>query len=92
GSRTVARVLAAVASRSDRLVARTLAGVDALQVPERQGRLRVVTPRLIDAAHRHGVEVHVWTVNEPDDMHRLVAMGVDGIVTDRTDVALKTLA
>lgn len=92
GTATVARVLAAVASRSDRLVARALAGVDALQVPERQGRLRVVTPRLIAAAHRHGVEVHVWTVNDPDDMRRLIAMGVDGIVTDHTDIALKTLA
>lgn len=92
GSATVARVLAAVASRSDRLVAGALAGVDALQVPERQRRLRVVTPRLIAAAHRHGVEVHVWTVNDPDEMRRLVAMGVDGIVTDRVDVALKALA
>ncbi|WP_194408634.1 glycerophosphodiester phosphodiesterase family protein [Microbacterium cremeum] len=92
GSGTVARVLAAVSSRSDRLIARALAGVDALQVPERQGRLRLVTPRFIAAAHRHGVEVHVWTVNEPDHMRRLVAMGVDGIVTDRTDIALKTLA
>jgi len=92
GSQTIARVLVAVASRSDRLIARALAGVDALQVPERQGRLRVVTPRLIAAAHRHGVEVHVWTVNDPDDMRRLVAMGVDGIVTDRADVALKAIA
>ena len=91
GRGTIARVLAAVAARSDRLVARTLAGIDALQVPERQGRLRIVTPRLIAAAHRHGVEVHVWTVNEPEDMLRLVAMGVDGIVTDRADVALAAL-
>jgi glycerophosphoryl diester phosphodiesterase len=91
GRGTIARVLAAVAARSDQLAARALAGVDALQVPERQGRLRVVTPRLIAAAHRHGVEVHVWTVNEPDDMTRLVAMGVDGIVTDRADVALAIL-
>lgn len=92
GTRTIARVLAAVASRSDRLVARALGAVDALQVPERQGRLRVVSPRLIAAAHRHGVEVHVWTVNHTDDMRRLVDMGVDGIVTDRADVALATLA
>lgn len=91
GRGTIARVLAAVAARSDRLVARALVGIDALQVPERQGRLRIVTPRLVAAAHRHGVEVHVWTVDEPDDMHRLVAMGVDGIVTDRADVALAAL-
>ncbi|MDQ2698846.1 MAG: glycerophosphodiester phosphodiesterase [Actinomycetota bacterium] len=92
GRGTIARVLAAVAARSDRLVARALAGVDALQVPERQGGLRIVTPRLVRAAHRHGVEVHVWTVNDPHDMLRLVEMGVDGIVTDRADVALQTLA
>lgn len=91
GRGTIARVLTAVAARSDRLVARALAGVDALQIPERQGRLPIVTPRLIAAAHRHDVEVHVWTVNEPDAMLRLVAMGVDGIVTDRADVALAAL-
>lgn len=88
GSATVARVLAAVRSRSSRLVRRALTGVDALQVPEHRGRLRIVTPRLLDAVHRHGVEVHVWTVNDPSDMRRLVDMGVDGLVTDRADVAL----
>ncbi|MBW9093883.1 glycerophosphodiester phosphodiesterase [Microbacterium jejuense] len=92
GTRTIARVLAAVTARSDRLVARALAGVDALQVPERRGRIRVVTPRLIAAAHRHDVEVHVWTVNAPDDMRRLIGMGVDGIVTDRADIALDALS
>jgi glycerophosphoryl diester phosphodiesterase len=35
------------------------------------------------------VEVHVWTVNDPADMRRLIEMGVDGLVTDRADVALK---
>ena len=70
---------------------RALAGVDALQVPERRGRLRIVTPRLIAAAHRNDVEVHVWTVNDPDDMRRLIAMGVDGLVTDRADVALDVI-
>ena len=60
-------------------------------MPERRRRLRIVTPRLIAAAHRHDVEVHVWTVNDPAEMRRLVDMGVDGIVTDRADIALKTL-
>ena len=91
GSATIGRVLAALATRSDRLVRRALRGVDVLQVPERQGRLRVLTPQLIAAAHRHDVEVHVWTVNEPDDMRRLIDWGVDGVVTDRADVALRTL-
>jgi glycerophosphoryl diester phosphodiesterase len=91
GSATVARMLTALSARSSRLVRRALTGVDALQVPERRGRLRIVTPRLIDAAHRHGVEVHVWTVNDPDDMRRLIDLGVDGLVTDRADVALELL-
>ncbi|MFH8249769.1 glycerophosphodiester phosphodiesterase family protein [Microbacterium sp. B2969] len=91
GTSVVTRVVGAVSVRSRRLAHRALAGVDALQVPERQGRLRVVTPRLIDYAHTADVEVHVWTVNDPADMTRLVAMGVDGIVTDRADVAVTAL-
>jgi glycerophosphoryl diester phosphodiesterase len=91
GSATIARLLAALAVRSRRGVRRALDGVDALQVPERQRRLRIVSPRLLDAAHAHGVEVHVWTVNDPADMTRLVEWGVDGVVTDRADVALRAL-
>ena len=62
-----------------------------MQIPERHGALRVLSPRLIDAAHRHGVEVHVWTVNDPERMTELVQAGVDGIITDRADVALAAL-
>lgn len=65
-----------------------LSGFDAIQVPERWKGARVVTPRLIRLAHDAGTEVHVWTVNEPDDMHRLLDLGVDGLVTDRADLAI----
>lgn len=75
-----------------RLLRRILRGVDALQIPEKQGRIRVLTPRLLAAAHRAGVEVHVWTVNDERDMRRLVDLGVDGIVTDRADRALAHFA
>ncbi|WP_067199411.1 glycerophosphodiester phosphodiesterase family protein [Microbacterium sp. XT11] len=68
--------------------ARSLRGIDAVQIPERRRGIRVLTPALIRAAHRHGIEVHVWTVNDADDMRRLVASGVDGIVTDRADTAV----
>lgn len=88
GAATIARILGAVALGSERAAARLFAGVDAIQIPERHGRFRVLTPRLVRAAHAAGVEVHVWTVNDPADMRRLVKLGVDGIVTDRADVAL----
>ena len=54
----------------------------ALQVPERQGDLVVVDDRFVETAHRHGLAVHVWTVNDADSMERLLQMGVDGIMTD----------
>jgi glycerophosphoryl diester phosphodiesterase len=91
GTTTSTRVLGALAVRSRRLLRRALSDVDALQVPERRGPVRIVSPRFIAAAHENHVEVHVWTVNEPDDMRRLVEMGVDGVVTDRADVAIRTL-
>lgn len=92
GTRTLARLLVAVFLRSRRLAARALQDVDALQIPERQSGVRVLSARLLDYAHTNGVEVHVWTVNSPDDMLRLVGMGVDGIVTDHADLALATLS
>jgi glycerophosphoryl diester phosphodiesterase len=88
GSRALARLLAALTVRSRRAIDAEFRGLDALQIPERHRGLRVLSPRLLDAAHARGVEVHVWTVNDPADMQRLLALGVDGLVTDRADVAL----
>ena len=92
GTFTVVKLVIAVWLRARWLAARTLRGIDAVQIPERQGRLRVLSPRLIAMAHELGIEVHVWTVNESDDMRRLLDAGVDGIVTDRADVALQVVA
>lgn len=74
------------------LVSRALRGCVAVQVPERMRALRIVTPRFIRAMHEAGVEVHVWTVNEPADMVRLLDWGVDGLVTDRCDLAVEVIA
>ncbi|MET0955501.1 MAG: glycerophosphodiester phosphodiesterase family protein [Cryobacterium sp.] len=83
----IALMLAAVALRQHWALPRILRGVSAIQVPERAGRLRVVTPAVITRMHRIGVEVHVWTVNDPARMRRLLGWGVDGLVTDRCDLA-----
>jgi glycerophosphoryl diester phosphodiesterase len=61
----------------------------ALQVPEWYGNIRVVTPGFLRAAHRQNLKVHVWTVNAPEAMRRLAAMGVDGLITDYPDRLLK---
>ena len=90
GSRTIAALRSLSALRLSPV--RVLRDIDALQIPERHSKLRILTPDLLRAAHRHDVEVHVWTVNDADDMRRLVAFGVDGIVSDRADLALATLA
>ena len=83
----VAVLLVAVALRQRWALPRLLRGVSAIQVPERAGPVRVVTPRVIRAMHALGTEVHVWTVNDPVQMRRLLALGVDGLVTDRCDLA-----
>ncbi len=56
------------------------------QVPPRAGKVAVVTPRFLEAAHRRGVQVHVWTVDDPVEMARLLDLGVDGLMTDRPQV------
>ncbi|HLS92129.1 MAG TPA: glycerophosphodiester phosphodiesterase family protein [Microbacterium sp.] len=92
GRTTIALLIATTAVAPLRPLARPLLrGIDALQIPERQGAVRVLTPELLRTAHAAGTEVHVWTVNEPDEMRRLVRSGVDGIVTDRADAALEAL-
>lgn len=88
GSSTVARLVAAQRLGLRGTVRRLLTDLDALQIPERQGPVHVVTRGLVGAAHAAGVEVHVWTVNDPEDMQRLLDLGVDGLVTDRADLAL----
>jgi glycerophosphoryl diester phosphodiesterase len=61
------------------------------QVPVRHGRITVVDKKLIVAARQRGIEVHVWTVDEPAQMHELLDLGVDGLMTDRPDVLRKVL-
>lgn len=63
----------------------------ALQVPRTSRGLRVVDRRLVDAAHARGLQVHVWTVNDPAEMSELLQLGVDGLITDRPDLLKEVL-
>jgi len=65
---------------------------DALQVPPSARRLTVVDRTTVAAAHAAMKQVHVWTVNEPAEMHRLFDLGVDGIITDRPDLLNDVIA
>jgi glycerophosphoryl diester phosphodiesterase len=56
------------------------------QVPERAGATRVVSPRFVADAHRAGLGVQVWTVNDEESARRLLAWGVDALITDRPDL------
>ena len=62
-----------------------------VHVPLRLGRVPVFVERLVEMAHELGAGVHVWTVNDPVDVHRLLDVGVDGVITDRPDVARSVL-
>ena len=61
---------------------------DGYQVPEWAGHTKVVSPRFIEAAHRAGLAVQVWTVDAEEDVRRLLGWGVDGLITDRPDVVV----
>jgi glycerophosphoryl diester phosphodiesterase len=65
--------------------------VHALQIPERANGMTFVNEKLVERYHRAGLEVHVWTVNDEATMRRLLGIGVDGIVTDRADIALRVV-
>ena len=67
--------------RDGRLAGWSPPGV-ALQVPPAWGGVAIVTAESVAAAHAHGVEVHAWTINDEEEMRRLLALGVDGIMTD----------
>jgi glycerophosphoryl diester phosphodiesterase len=64
---------------------------EALQVPEAFRDMDVLTPRFLSGARRFNIQVHVWTVNEIEDLKRIASRGVDGIVTDYPDRLLEML-
>ena len=68
----------------------------AFQVPRTSslpiiGEVDVITERFVRVAHSHNIQVHAWTINKTAEMERLIALGVDGIITDRPDLLLEVV-
>lgn len=86
GPREIAALTAA--SRVGRSLhrGRRVTAYDCVQVPVRHRGVEIVTESFVDAAHRSGKPVYVWTIDDPAEMHRLLDLGVDGIMTDRPSV------
>lgn len=62
------------------------------QVPVKGGGVTIVTRRFVEAAERHGLQVHVWTIDDEAEMRRLIDLGVHGLMTDRPAVLKRVLA
>ncbi|MDH6180858.1 glycerophosphoryl diester phosphodiesterase [Microbacteriaceae bacterium SG_E_30_P1] len=88
-ARVFLSALIAGKARASVALTRALRGVHAVQVPVRALGLAVATRPMIERLHAVGVEIHIWTINDPVDMAGLLDLGVDGIVTDRADLALE---
>jgi glycerophosphoryl diester phosphodiesterase len=73
------------------LARRVPVGGDLAQLPTRVGAVPVIDPATVAAAHAMGIEVHVWTIDRPSEMHRLLDLGVDGLMTDRPDLLREVL-
>ncbi|GAB3046114.1 glycerophosphodiester phosphodiesterase [Parafrigoribacterium mesophilum] len=90
-ARTFAVAIAAASAGAGPVLRRVLHNIDAVQIPESRNGVRFVTSRTIRLFHAADVEVHVWTVNAQADMRRLLDLGVDGLVTDRADLAVQLM-
>ncbi|MFD9427821.1 MULTISPECIES: glycerophosphodiester phosphodiesterase family protein [unclassified Streptomyces] len=78
--------------RSYGIPAALRAGAVCAQVPESQNGIRVVDRSFVRTAHARGLQVHVWTVNEPERMTALLDLGVDGIMTDHIETLRTVLS
>ena len=91
GSSRVLGLWLAAKLRIRPVVHRLAKPVQALQIPTRKGPIRFDSPKFIAQMIGAGLELHYWTINDAEEMKRLISLGAHGIVTDRTDIAVKTL-
>lgn len=92
GSSRVAMSYMAARIGAETLVADLLSDVAALQIPTKRFGIDLTHPAFLEKVLPLGVEIHYWTINEPDHMQELFNLGAHGIVTDRADVAIQTFS
>lgn len=73
------------------LTKKILHNIDALQIPTKSLGINAANPKMISRFHEASVFVYFWTINDPVEMKKLLDMGVDGLVTDRSDLARKVI-
>ena len=61
------------------------------QVPVQQNGMRLVDQQLVDRAHELDIQVHVWTIDDPEEMNRLIDLEVDGLMTDQPEILKSVL-
>jgi len=95
GKGELVEVAAGSRLHSAAMIRRALAGVDCVQIPAEPGagpvHIGVVNAELVTLLHQAGKYVHVWTVDQPAQMHHLLDIGVDGIITNRADLLKQVL-
>ncbi|HEY6793252.1 MAG TPA: glycerophosphodiester phosphodiesterase family protein [Kineosporiaceae bacterium] len=91
GIRSMIQVVAAVRGAGPAAVSRVLGDAACVQVPVQFGGRQVIGARFVRSMQEAGLQVHVWTVDDPEQMRHLLAIGVDAIVTNRSDLAVRIL-
>lgn len=64
---------------------------DSFQIPTEDSGFDLTDKKLIDGAHRRGMQIHYWTIDDPKEMKKLIKAGADGILTNRPDLLLKLM-
>lgn len=91
GRNDVLRVLWLAAMRRDERLLALSRFVQAVQLPGSRLGKRILSEQLISRIQRASIEVHVWTVNDEAEMRFWLGRGVDGLVTDETELALRVV-
>ena len=91
GSLRVIRLWLAVKTGNVKAVSRLASDINALQIPTHSGKINLCSPAFIAAMHAAGLEIHYWTINDPEQMIELLRLGADGLVTDRADLAAEVV-